>query len=773
MIARLGLKGIEVHAGKISPKYQARAAGVITRAVASIPETLERVVGCLEPGGRMIFMKGPHCDPEIDAARASHGESFRLMADHAYQIPGTPHDRRLVVYERLAGRVMSVGQEEGEVSSHSGHELTSASNPRFKLCKELLGARGIRKHGKAILAGARSVAEIIDRAPDQAEAWLTDRDGPPPPDLADGRRLTWYRFSDALFRELDLSGTHAPLLLVNVPSMPGWSAADPWPQGCTLFVPFQDPENVGAVIRSAAAFGVARVVLLREAAHPFHPRSSRAAGPALFQVPLWRGPSLQDLEAADVPLFALASGGDARDLADAPWPAGRGFGLVPGVEGPGLPEHLREGARVRLRIPIAHGVESLNAATAVAVALYAWRLSNPGVEHDENTEPAQGSRPAAPPGPGAGSSGRMILVIASSTAAREPGMTRTTSLPTRPPTARLSMHAGPISAKLSIRNNSPKPGRALVRSPDTVSNVWSRGLIPVPPVTRTASTVSSPAWASSQAAIRPGSSGTIDRSTIACPASPARPTIKAPDVSVSRLRVSEMVSTAIRSDARACDRCSLTAWLMTWLPGDLWRYRQPRVLHPTADRVDCQGWIPAFTIERRKLRAPRSLSMIHLIDQPGVQRPAPMTDSRLRFRRRCGSIAIVMGIGLILEVVAGVDPVGERECRADRITLRGGGQVRGKLIADPDRPDGVLLLLERGKTPLRFQKAQILQVAPEPGILDEYVDRRDRLRRPPPRSSIWDAGARSTSSTTWPRSTSKRPWPATLIIHRHTKNSDM
>jgi len=40
----------------------------------------------------------------------------------------------------------------------------------------------------------------------------------------------------------------------------------------------------------------------------------------------------------------------------------------------------------------------------------------------------------------------MILVIASSTAAREPGITSTASLPINPPSARLSMHAGPISA---------------------------------------------------------------------------------------------------------------------------------------------------------------------------------------------------------------------------------------------------------------------------------------------------------------------------------------
>lgn len=192
---------------------------------------------------------------------------------------------------------------------------------------------------------------------------MTGPDGPPPP-LGS---LTWLRLAAPLFRELDTAGTHAPLLLVSVPEMPELSPADPWPNGCTLFVPFQDPENVGAVLRSAAAFGVARVVLLREAAHPFHPRASRAAGTALFQVPLFRGPSVRDLDPTAAPLVALSAKG--TDLAADRFP--ETFGLVPGIEGPGLPDRLRGGTA--RRIPIAEGVESLNAATAVAIALYEWK----------------------------------------------------------------------------------------------------------------------------------------------------------------------------------------------------------------------------------------------------------------------------------------------------------------------------------------------------------------------------------------------------------------
>jgi 16S rRNA (guanine527-N7)-methyltransferase len=188
-----------------------------------------------------------------------------------------------------------------------------------------------------------------------------------------------------LFRELDTAGTHSPLLLLRVPDMPAWSDEDPWPEGCTLFVPFQDPENVGAVIRSAAAFGAARVVLLREAAHPFHPRSSRAAGPALFQVPLCLGPSIHDLAARQAPLIALAT--DGPELGKSPLP-GR-FGLIPGVEGPGLPEHLRQGPR--RRIAMEPGVESLNAATATAIALYVWRQARAAAAP---REPTDADRPA-------------------------------------------------------------------------------------------------------------------------------------------------------------------------------------------------------------------------------------------------------------------------------------------------------------------------------------------------------------------------------------------
>jgi 16S rRNA (guanine(527)-N(7))-methyltransferase RsmG len=367
----LDLKEIEVYPHKLGPDYPGQVAGVISRAVGAIPETLDRVASCLVAGGRMIFMKGPECDDEVAEARESHGGMFRLAIDQAYAIPGTTHQRRLLVYERLEGepppRSRIRPAEHAVTFGGAIREITSATNPTFKKCRDLLAGAGIRKHGEAILAGSRIRDEILERFPDRVLGWLTDANGPAPP----AESIAWLRLSDSLFKELDVAGTHGPLLLVHVPTIGLWTDEDPWPEGCTVFVPFQDPENVGTLIRSAAAFGAARVVLLREAAHPFHPRSTRAAGPALFQVPLYHGPKLEDLNTANAPLIALDTTGPELSAARFP----DRFGLVVGLEGTGLPDHLRQGKR--RRIAMQPGVESLNAAAAAAIALYVWSRQLP------------------------------------------------------------------------------------------------------------------------------------------------------------------------------------------------------------------------------------------------------------------------------------------------------------------------------------------------------------------------------------------------------------
>ncbi len=159
-------------------------------------------------------------------------------------------------------------------------------------------------------------------------------------------------------------GTASPLLLVRIDEISEWHASEGLQKGCTLFVPFQDPENVGAVIRTAVAFGVSSIILLAEAANPYHPKAIRASGGIVFRANLFEGPSIKDLP-EDLPIRPLSKEGES--ISNFPFP--ESFGLLPGMEGPGLPERLRQRG---LSIPIRPEVESLNAVVAAAIALFEW-----------------------------------------------------------------------------------------------------------------------------------------------------------------------------------------------------------------------------------------------------------------------------------------------------------------------------------------------------------------------------------------------------------------
>ena len=359
-VDHLKLTDIRVVAGRITPRFEEPVAGVITRAVETIARTLERISGCLDRDGRVIFMKGPHCDAEITAASAAFSNTYALVIDRQYGIPHTAHQRRLLVYRRLDEPLLR--RRAKATTVYAVRTISSGQNPLFKHCRKLLTGRGIRKLGQALVAGVKPVSETLTGAPQRCEAWLSCDEPPPsggPP------HLKWFRFLPALFRELDTFGTHSPLLLITLPDIRPWEPLEGFLPGCSLMIPFQNPDNVGAAIRSAAAFGASQVILLAESAHPFHPRALRASGGSVLRVQLRQGPALDKLP-ADLPIMALSpEGADIRQAAFPP-----SFGFLAGIEGPGLPAAWRRRA---LGIPISPAVESLNAAAAVAVALYEWK----------------------------------------------------------------------------------------------------------------------------------------------------------------------------------------------------------------------------------------------------------------------------------------------------------------------------------------------------------------------------------------------------------------
>lgn len=100
-VQALGLRGIEIYEGKIYPSFSRSVNGVITRALESIPKTLDRVMKCLAPGGSAIFMKGPSCNDELEEAVRAFRDTYAAVQDISYAIPHSPHRRRLIVFKRL------------------------------------------------------------------------------------------------------------------------------------------------------------------------------------------------------------------------------------------------------------------------------------------------------------------------------------------------------------------------------------------------------------------------------------------------------------------------------------------------------------------------------------------------------------------------------------------------------------------------------------------------------------------------------------------------
>ena len=243
--------------------------------------------------------------------------------------------------------------------------VTSKANPRFRDLRDRLRAGGGRREA-TLLLGEKLIeawAEVRRRPAGQRfqpALWLRLEQAAPHP-LEAELGVETLVLGEALMRELaDAGSPPAHALLAEL----GADPAGPLPGRVIGAWGIQDPGNLGALLRSAAAFGFQEALLGPGCADPFAPKALRGSMGAAFLLPLRRVPAL-------VPdagrWYALDGGPRALPLAEADlseplrlWVGNEGHGWA-GVD---LPPAVQ-----RLAIPI-RGVESLNAAVAAGIACY-------------------------------------------------------------------------------------------------------------------------------------------------------------------------------------------------------------------------------------------------------------------------------------------------------------------------------------------------------------------------------------------------------------------
>jgi TrmH family RNA methyltransferase len=285
--------------------------------------------------------------------------------------------------------------------------IASPQNPRLQGVRRLQRRRERARSGRFLAEGEDLIAAAAAAGWDPVEGYRVAGDGQP--DLGPG------------FLEVE------PAALAAVSTLGSGTRAigvyeQRWSKGLTgpLWVylhGLSDPGNVGSVLRAAHAFAASGVALGPDCADPFSPKAVRASMGAIFTVPLARAASVAELPGERIALVAHAgeplsslraasassrrvsmdagedglvpdgTGGE-RLRAPGPDPA-RPLTLLVGAEREGLPADLVAACEHVAHIPIAG--DSLNAATAAAIALYEMTKSN-----DRGAQLA-GLQPAAPP----------------------------------------------------------------------------------------------------------------------------------------------------------------------------------------------------------------------------------------------------------------------------------------------------------------------------------------------------------------------------------------
>ena len=242
--------------------------------------------------------------------------------------------------------------------------ITSLKNPRVALWRSLKRTADRREAGLFLVEGDKSVAEALESG-FEAEAVLLDADRPVPADIPGGLPLVRLP-AHVLAAVCDTKTPQGIAAVMRMRPRPVTG------RRLAVLDGVQDPGNVGTIIRTADAAGLDGVILSADCADPYGPKVLRATMGSVFHLPTEVSEDLPErlrsLQRQGIPVLSSQLDGVPFDS----WKPGEsGFALVIGSEGNGVSPAVRSLADARLCLPMRGRAESLNAAVAAGIMMYA------------------------------------------------------------------------------------------------------------------------------------------------------------------------------------------------------------------------------------------------------------------------------------------------------------------------------------------------------------------------------------------------------------------
>lgn len=247
--------------------------------------------------------------------------------------------------------------------------ITSASNDKIKDVKKLVKSSKERyEQGVYIVEGIRMFREIPDN--DIVAVYVSESFYDNNTDLVEACGVEACVVSDKVFNGISDTGT--PQGIMALVKMNKWSLEDVLGEDTFVIIAerLQDPGNLGTIMRTAEAAGATGIILSSDSVDVYNPKVVRSTMGSIFRVPVYVSEDLaidiDKIKEKGVTIYGAYLKG--QDFYDKDFKNACGF-LV-GNEGKGLSDEISSKADDLLKIPMKGNVESLNAATSVAVISY-------------------------------------------------------------------------------------------------------------------------------------------------------------------------------------------------------------------------------------------------------------------------------------------------------------------------------------------------------------------------------------------------------------------